>query len=75
MTDRLKDKQTDTSRNHILNKEKEGSLLSKVQLLYNQIYLLFFQSEYNGERTVEGIAKFIETDGVFGMAAPDHDEL
>jgi len=33
------------------------------------------QSEYNGERTVEGIAKFIETDGVFGMAAPDHDEL
>jgi len=33
------------------------------------------QSEYNGERTVEGITKFIESDGVFGMAAPDHDEL
>jgi len=33
------------------------------------------QSEYNGERTVEGIAKFIETDGIYGMAAPDHDEL
>jgi len=33
------------------------------------------QSEYNGERTVEGITKFIETDGIYGMAAPDHDEL
>ena len=48
--------------------------VQKAQLLYNKIYFLF-QSEYNGERTVEGIAKFIETDGVFGMAAPDHDEL
>jgi len=33
------------------------------------------QAEYNGERTVEGISKFIKTDGVYGMAAPDHDEL
>jgi len=33
------------------------------------------QAEYNGVRTVEGISKFIESDGVFGMAAPDHDEL
>merc|ERR1711971_1339860 len=32
-------------------------------------------AEYNGERTLEGLKKFIETDGVYGMAAPDHDEL
>jgi hypothetical protein len=25
--------------------------------------------------TLEGLKKFIETDGVYGMAAPDHDEL
>ena len=40
------------------------------------------QAEYNGERTVEGLSKFLKTDGVYGMAAPDdaappkkHDEL
>jgi len=37
------------------------------------------EAEYNGERTVEGISKFITTDGVYGLAAPDqpvgHDEL
>jgi len=35
------------------------------------------EAEYNGERTVEGLTKFIKTDGVYGMAAPDqpHDEL
>jgi len=33
------------------------------------------QAEYNGERTVEGITKFLDSDGVYGMAAPDHDEL
>ncbi|CAL1267480.1 unnamed protein product [Larinioides sclopetarius] len=27
--------------------------------------------EYNGERTLEGINKFIETDGEYGKAAPD----
>jgi len=32
-------------------------------------------AEYNGERTLEGLKKFIATDGVYGMAAPDHDEL
>lgn len=38
------------------------------------------ESEYNGERTVAGLSKFITTDGEFGRAAPDdppkpHDEL
>lgn len=28
-------------------------------------------AEYNGERTVEGLTKFIKTDGVYGLAAPD----
>jgi len=32
-------------------------------------------AEYNGERTLEGITKFLTTDGVYGKAAPDHDEL
>jgi len=27
--------------------------------------------EYNGERTMEGVKKFLETDGVYGEAAPD----
>ena len=31
-------------------------------------------AEYNGERTVEGLSKFIKTDGVYGLAAPDGDE-
>jgi protein disulfide-isomerase A1 len=31
--------------------------------------------EYNGERTLEGIKKFLETNGEYGKAAPDHDEL
>jgi protein disulfide-isomerase A1 len=31
--------------------------------------------EYNGERTLEGIKKFLDTDGVYGLAAPDKDEL
>jgi len=31
--------------------------------------------EYNGERTLEGIKKFLETEGEYGKAAPDHDEL
>ena len=39
------------------------------------LQLASFQSEYNGERTVAGISKFIDTNGVYGMAAPDHDEL
>jgi len=33
------------------------------------------EAEFNGERTVEGVTKFLETDGVYGQAAPDHDEL
>jgi len=32
-------------------------------------------AEYNGERTLEGLTKFLKTDGVYGQAAPDHDEL
>jgi len=35
-------------------------------------------AEFNGERTVEGVTKFLETDGVYGQAAPDQppkDEL
>lgn len=27
--------------------------------------------EYNGERTLEGLTKFLETGGVYGQAAPD----
>jgi len=30
--------------------------------------------EYNGERTLEGLTKFLETDGAFGQAAPDAGE-
>ena len=30
--------------------------------------------EYNGERTLEGMTKFIETGGVYGQAAPDDDD-
>lgn len=29
--------------------------------------------EYNGERTLEGLTKFIETDGDYGRAAPDQE--
>uniref|UniRef100_A0A2I9LPF6 Protein disulfide-isomerase n=1 Tax=Centruroides hentzi TaxID=88313 RepID=A0A2I9LPF6_9SCOR len=29
--------------------------------------------EYNGERTLEGISKFIQTDGEYGRAAPDQE--
>merc|ERR1712117_322339 len=32
-------------------------------------------AEYNGERTLEGLEKFLKTDGEYGKAAPDHDEL
>jgi len=27
--------------------------------------------EYNGERTLDGLSKFLETDGAYGQAAPD----
>ncbi|KAK2705609.1 protein disulfide-isomerase-like [Artemia franciscana] len=30
--------------------------------------------KYNGERTLEGMSKFIETGGVYGQAAPDEEE-
>jgi protein disulfide-isomerase A1 len=30
--------------------------------------------EYNGERTLEGLTKFLETDGSYGQAAPDQAE-
>jgi len=30
--------------------------------------------EYNGERTLEGLSKFLETDGSYGQAAPDEAE-
>jgi len=32
-------------------------------------------AEYNGERTLEGLEKFLKTDGEYGKAAPEHDEL
>jgi len=31
------------------------------------------EAEYNGERTVEGLSKFLKTDGVYGLAAPDEE--
>jgi len=30
--------------------------------------------EYNGERTLAGMSKFLETDGVYGQAPPDDDD-
>jgi len=30
--------------------------------------------EYNGERTLEGMSKFLETGGVYGQAAPDDED-
>lgn len=30
--------------------------------------------EYNGERTLDGLSKFLETGGEYGQAAPDEDE-
>ncbi|CAG0880722.1 unnamed protein product [Darwinula stevensoni] len=31
-------------------------------------------TEYNGERTLEGMTKFLETGGIYGQAAPDQEE-
>lgn len=31
--------------------------------------------EYNGERTLDGLSKFLETGGVYGEAAPDDMEV
>ena len=33
--------------------------------IFNQVI------EYNGERTLEGLTQFLETDGEYGRAAPD----
>lgn len=30
--------------------------------------------EYNGERTLEGLSKFIDSDGEYGRAAPDQEQ-
>ena len=39
------------------------------------MYIFFQVVEYNGERTLEGISQFIETDGEYGKAAPDEVNL
>ena len=47
-----------------VSKIKVGTFL---ELLFNNLIFLL--------GTVEGIKKFVETDGEYGKAAPDHDEL
>ena len=47
-----------------VSKIKFGTFL---ELLSNNLIFLL--------GTVEGIKKFVETDGEYGKAAPDHDEL
>lgn len=44
------------------------SNLSYLRCLHSHTYLFILG-------TLEGIKKFLETDGTYGMAAPDHDEL
>lgn len=36
---------------------------------------LFYYTSFIFLGTLEGIKKFVETDGEYGKAAPDHDEL
>ena len=38
-------------------------------IFFDEFFFLFFIG------TLEGIKKFVETDGEYGKAAPDHDEL
>ena len=45
----------------------------RMNIITYQFDDFFFQNFVTG--TLEGIKKFLETDGEYGKAAPDHDEL
>nr|BBC20867.1 protein disulfide isomerase [Vargula hilgendorfii] len=70
-------------------KDQDDVLIAKIDATANELEHTKIQSfptiklwkkdtnevgEYNGERTLNGLSKFLETGGEYGMAAPDEDE-
>eukprot|EP00096_Caligus_rogercresseyi_P004219 TRINITY_DN183_c0_g4_i1.p1 TRINITY_DN183_c0_g4~~TRINITY_DN183_c0_g4_i1.p1 ORF type:complete len:523 (-),score=193.74 TRINITY_DN183_c0_g4_i1:173-1741(-) len=70
--------------------DRDDVLVGKIDATQNELHHTQVQSyptitlykkesnkavEYNGERTKEGILKFLSTDGVYGQAAPDDGEI
>ena len=58
------------------------NIMENVSIFFTIFYKSFFgRKKYFDEfffyflGTLEGIKKFVETDGEYGKAAPDHDEL